>query len=717
MSKLNLSIDASQIAAADQKQQRVKVAVQQGTAIKSQIVAIQGGAAKVTLDVDPKQTASIAVGPENATDEDVFHLQTLTASVAPAQWTGQTALTIPAIVVTPKWWTTWLTWCREFVISGRLVCADGSPVPGAEVRAYDVNFFWWWLSSSQVGSPVITDPAGHFTIKFRWCCGWWPWYWWQLREWRLEPLLLEKINPILKLNPALKFPKPSPVPTLDFAGLSAAPVLTPPVLTTPIRLPVGIVATPIRALPLAGKIDPTVIPTLRDKLLTAVPAVPELQRLRIWPWYPWAPWFDCTPDIIFRATQNCGNGTKVIVSENIFQTRWDIPTNLSVTLVANQDACCVPQPPPPPPGDCVLLSGVCGDPGITVPNIGRTGTTAGYANPGTADHPFSETVSMIGQFGTASQADYYEVEYTPHGTAAWTPLPSSAMLDFNRSYFDATLPIGFQYPPAVPFPVKTFGTKHVYESRHHYEVNHPPANWGSPLTGRAWYQNVNELAYVETANTIVDGTYDFRIVGYRALGGGGIDPGPDESTRKVIDGCGGSADNNLLVLRLDNRTPFAPVAGTVHLPTAEPDCGITHVRIGGVNVGACGFQQLQHGTPLEIEFFATDPDGHLDHYELVAEHGLGATANLLNAAEVGAFTLTATSGGPKGPAYADAITQGATRPTWNGGSMLLHINDASKVFTETCCYLIRLTVWKRNIVNCSYPIYYNQYHYTFTVIV
>ena len=44
---------------------------------------------------------------------------------------------------------------------------------------------------------------------------------------------------------------------------------------------------------------------------------------------------------------------------------------------------------------------------------------------------------------------------------------------------------------------------------------------GSPLTGRAWYQNVNELAYIGTANTILDGTYDFRIVGYRALGGGG----------------------------------------------------------------------------------------------------------------------------------------------------------------------------------------------------
>jgi len=99
------------------------------------------------------------------------------------------------------------------------------------------------------------------------------------------------------------------------------------------------------------------------------------------------------------------------------------------------------------------------------------------------------------------------------------------------------------------------------------------------------------------------------------------------------------------------------------------------------------------------------------------EHGLGAVANLLNPAEVGALTLTPISGGPQGPTYANAVTQGAVRPVWNGGTMRLHINDASKVFPETCCYLIRLTVWKRNIVNCSYPIYYNQFHYSFTVIV
>ena len=183
-----------------------------------------------------------------------------------------------------------------------------------------------------------------------------------------------------------------------------------------------------------------------------------------------------------------------------------------------------------------------------------------------------------------------------------------------------------------------------------------------------------------------------------------MDPGPDESTRKVIDGCGGSADNNLLVLRFDNRTPFSPVAGTVHLPTAETGlrdyaCGYRRGQGGGVRI-----RQLQHGTPLEIEFFATDLDGHLDHYELTVEHGLGAVANLLNTAEVVAFTLTPISGGPKGPAMRMRYTgRGAANVEWR--NMRLHINDASKVLPETCCYLIRLTVWKRNIVNCSYPVY------------
>jgi hypothetical protein len=58
-------------------------------------------------------------------------------------------------------------------------------------------------------------------------------------------------------------------------------------------------------------------------------------------------------------------------------------------------------------------------------------------------------------------------------------------------------------------------------------------------------------------------------------------------------------------------------------------------------------------------------------------------------------------------------------PIWNGGNITLHIDDASKVFPITCCYLIELTGWKRNIVNCVVDslTYYNQAHYSFTVTV
>ena len=56
MSVLNLSIDASQIPAQDQKQQKVRIAVQQGGRTRSQVVTIANGKAATKFDVDPKQT-------------------------------------------------------------------------------------------------------------------------------------------------------------------------------------------------------------------------------------------------------------------------------------------------------------------------------------------------------------------------------------------------------------------------------------------------------------------------------------------------------------------------------------------------------------------------------------------------------------------------------------------------------------------------------------
>jgi hypothetical protein len=236
------------------------------------------------------------------------------------------------------------------------------------------------------------------------------------------------------------------------------------------------------------------------------------------------------------------------------------------------------------------------------------------------------------------------------------------------------------------------------------------------MTGRTWFYNVNALAYIQTAGNLPDGTYDFRIVGYKALANG--DPNP--ATYKVMDGCGNHAENNLIVLRIDNRIVGPQVPGTVHVSTSEPDCGITSVTVGGSVVLPCGAQQLKPGTPLQIDFFCTDPDGHLDHYEMVVKYDLGSIKNLLNPADVGSLTLSVISGGPQGPDYANAIAppQNSPRPVWKGGTLRLHIDDASKVFPKTCCYLIELTVWKRNIVNCDGHLsYYNQMHYSFTVTV
>lgn len=701
MAALVIPLDASQIPDGERKEQRVRVGALIRGKIVSEVVTLERGKAEVKLNVDNKQPITVAVGPESASDEDLFHLETLTSTVTAAQWADRATLTLPPYVITPAWWRLWLRWCRIFTITGRVVCPDGTPVPGAEVRAYDVDFFWWWSSIAQVNGSAITDAAGHFTIKFKWCCGWWPWWWWRLKKWRVDPDLLGKIRPVVTLNPRIPIPEPDPIPRWDIATLNPQPL-------PPKKLPPGIA--------MKTEIDPASLPVLRERLLAALPHVPELERLRIWPWWPWTPWIDCAPDLIFRVTQVCNGTMKTIVNENVFQTHFNVSTNEDVTLVA-KDACCVPIDDPPPDGDCVVITGVCGDPGITVPSIAQAGPLAGYADPNGRDRPFAETISLSGQFGTGAQADFYEIEHRPHGAGPWTPVPPASLVDFNRGYFDSNLvwPNQFVYP--VPFPAQTFGALHVYESRHHYEATHPPPNWGSAMTGRAWYHNVNTLAVIDSSGNFADGAWDFRIVGYMADANGE----PNPATRKVLDGCGNHPNNNLIVLRFDNRIVGPPTPGSVHVNTTEPDCGILSVKIGGSTVLPCGAEQLQGDPPLDIEFFVTDPDGHLDHYEIRLKYDLGSVKDLLNPADTGPQTLTAiTAGASQGPNYSNAVggTQTSTRPSWTGGTMRLHIDHASQVFPKTCCYLVELTVWKRNIVDCDGDLnYYNQMHYSFTVTI
>jgi len=703
MSTLIIPIDASQISEKERGQQKVKVAVREGEKTHSQIVSVESGKAEVKLEVNHKKSLQIAVGPANASDEDIFRLRTLTASVSPQQWEKEKALTLTPIAITSIYWRWWWIWCREFTITGRVVCADGSPVPGAEVNAYDVDFWWWWSSIFQVGSTAITDANGNFTLSFRWCCGWWPWWWWETRYWRLDPILVEKICPVLQLHPELGVRQPSPTPTLDLVSLKPQASRT-----------TGNLVKPTSAASQA--LSPELITNSREKLVAALPYVQEFERLRIWPWYCWYPWYDCAPNIIFKVTQNCGGAqNNVIVDENIFQTRWDIPTNLDVTLTANQSACCIPTNPPPPEGNCILMTEVCQIPVVEIGgNSGAAAGPVGFAYPNDRDRPFSETVVLYGQFGTSAVADYYTVQYSPHGAAAWNPVPPAALQGFSRLYFDATLwPNSWVW---ASFPA----VAGVYESRQHYESTHPGPAWGSP-SGRSWIGDSDALASIATAGFFADGAYDFQIVTYKAAGGGG----PDLTTAKVLDGCGVEPNtNNQVVIWLDNRIASLP-PGTVHWNTTEPDCGITAVRLGTTGVLACGTQPLQPGTSLEVDYFISDPDGHLDDYSLVVKYGLSSEKNLLSTADVGSFSYIAGPGVSVGPDYSNAVTpsivppESSVRPIWNGGNITLHIDNASNVFPVTCCYLIELTVWKRNIVSCLVDglAYYNQSHYSFTVTV
>ncbi|HWB98767.1 MAG TPA: hypothetical protein VG672_18790, partial [Bryobacteraceae bacterium] len=113
----------------------------------------------------------------------------------------------------------------------------------------------------------------------------------------------------------------------------------------------------------------------------------------------------------------------------------------------------------------------------------------------------------------------------------------------------------------------------------------------------------------------------------------------------------------------------------------------------------------------------SDPDGHLDYYSLRVYWGEGNVVDLLGLVDGVTNTLTASGGNQAGPTYSDAVAQGAVRPVWKGGPLALHIANAAQVFPQTCCYLIELTVYKRNIVNCGAPPYYNQMTYSFTVTV
>ncbi len=710
------------------------------------------GTAALALD-DVKGGLHVIVGPETATAEQLKGLQTITVDVGRRQWGDKKELSITPIAISYYYWFWWLRWCRRFKITGVVRCANGLPVPGAKVCAYDVDWWWWWSSKQQVGCAT-TDVNGAFEIDFTWCCGWWPWYWWLQRSWFLEPILAERISRLLRQNSSftkVPHPTPQPDPAVFHSLLGKAGAPSSAVASAPGSFNLAGLKAPASRTAKAPQIDPSALDGLRKQLVTQLPASDEFTRLRLWPWWPWWPWWDCTPDIIFTATQDCQGVEKVIVDETIWDARWDIPTDLNVTLAANENACCVTGSTCLDGGDCGFISDVCED---NLDGIGGNSglssgaSQVGFLNPGGIlnavpgtpsvenDRPYSGTIPLRGCLGDT--VDYVEFLYNTTGFGGtFNPLPAAAVAGFNRSYWDN----GIHKWVPVPFPFTPISdgsaTHNVIETLPHYEANNGAKLWDS--------FTVNFLMQLVTQNVLADGTYYLRMRGWHRPGYAGNLATPVDLPvcgSETLTGVVVTIDNHLVTVGATDLNGHQCGGGTVHQCTTEPDTAVLAVQIlhndgTTTDVGACGNVTIRETDQLVIDLAAYDPDPHphLRNYELTLHYDVNLETNLLNPALPGWSLIPspvapawAPAAAQVGPNYGDAnpllsaLNQGAISPEWAGGSVRLIVN-AKAVFPYTCCYQLALYAFKRTIggggLGCDHSPWnqWNRTEYSFTITV
>ncbi len=696
----------------------------------------------------------VMVGPPDASDEEMEGLQTIGFNLKPQTW-KKAELTLKPVLISPYYWHWWLIWCRTFTITGHVFCPDGNPVPNATVCAYDVDWWWWWMSKSQVGDCAVTDANGYFEIKFNFCCGWWSWWWWHHRFWYLEPKLADYIVPLLKELPELReIPTPGPKPDYtvfenllkeDFADLN---ITRPLARTFKKEAPAAAMdagfemSSATLSIQPEMSIEPAALPALRDKLLKLLPKAPELEKLCIWPWYPWYPWRDCTPDIVFKVTQECDGEMKVLLDEGFDKTRPNISTTHHEHLHVGSEACCIDDTPDPE-GNCVNITHACNAPISTIGgNFVNPTTTvplpAGYRYPGSVsasnagDRPFAGTVNIRGGFGTASGADYYHFEYeNPIGSGNWDPLPAGTFSGFTRLYYGEQSPGGPVDLWHVSFPVEHIDGKDVIKTRQYYETQ-SGLSWETAITDSWWMNNKDMLLRWHTQNNFANGTYKLRVKSYKYQAGQLKNP-------QTLPFCGpGAPPENYLVLTTDNRVVTSGLTdahghncgpGTVHICTSEPDTVFLDVKIVHqdntvTDVAACGKYTVNDTDKLRVDFVAHDPAGHLSFYTLNVTYGDSWKRNLLNpiyGAVVTPLSPTPVAWAPPaaqvGPGYSDARTQiigPAAAPTWKGGAMRLEM-DAKNAFPDTCCYQLELRAHKRTIVNCSHSLWghtnYSEYSF------
>ena len=710
---LEIPIDMSQVAADGGAQElRVVARAQDGSLTSGTVAGEAAGQATVSLAFAHRPgPLQILVGPASATDAQLVNLQTISVNVPGRTWGEQSTVTIDPVVVAPYYWWWWLEWCRRFVIRGRVTCADGSPVPAATVCAYDLDWWFWWTSTELLGCAT-TDINGAFEIEFTWCCGWWPWWWWRSRTWQVSPDLVGLVSGVLEQDPRVKLGRSGLQPSLSvFSQLSASHAVANSRLLTPGNVPA--------------------LAQLRESLSAKLPGSAELAALRVWPWWPWGPWWDCNPDVIFKVTQDCGKPGTVILDEGFGQVRPDIARTTQVNLVANDLACCRRECPQQPCNECegIDIADICATPVNDVGgNLGAPPSPAGYLYPGAVTPTPPGSVAYAGDppsalydgdrawAGTVTVenanivvgVDYYEIQY--YDGSAWTGVPPGAAESFYRDWLSGISPfpsgaVLFPFLSRVVAGSSPATSVTVVETREHYE-----ATTGLPPFA-FWTSNQFLVVPINSA-AFPNGTYQFRVVGWDDAGGGEV------TNPRVLQLCGSDEDNGW-TLTFNNRLYPDPSANTpcggavpVHLCVTEPNTDIMSVKVNGAEVSDCDTVDSASGT-LQIDFLAQDLTGNLAFFTLDSIDG--TTYPAVDLLHQPSSSLTLIAGDFAGPTYGEALGEGATRPTWKGGTMRLTVN-AAEAFPGPCCYQIKLTAYSRTVVNCDGDVYADYYNYSLFAI-
>jgi hypothetical protein len=602
--------------------------------------------------------------------------------------------------VTPNIYRIWrFCWFpHTYHVSGRVVRQDGDcthPVAAAKVELFDVDYCWWWYDEDKITS-VTTDADGYFDVTFTWCSPLW--------------CYLSKVRPPLYVDADLRdrlkeivdvhFPTP-PIPPGD------------PAEWEQMLVDIGVGLPSVTAAKLSRSV-------LRKPKWT----VDDLfGHIIFWP-YCSDP-CDRRPDVRIRVTQDQpGAGTVEIYRDTYSQIRWNLAGDLlDLRLEANElalhaDDC----RPDPILGNCMLFEGVGGylTAGIYEPDIvlggasygttpdrsARLGRTADY------DRAWCLTPSVHGDFGLASQVDYYQVQvarWTNADMLAWeadnrhVPSPSSfaavspdALGDFHRAYYELVTIFGIDvhvWRGEHFFPDTVGGIDGLYKSRAKFEQEYRDAHGGNdPAEDYAsgWYWSTDTKTRLFDIDTVKlgDGLYTFRIVGYHQTGVDAtgeptlveVDMGLADGVCKRCAGANGPVIPELLTMRVVNNL-------------LRPTCAITELRKNGSSVvGECDIVVLDEAVDwLEIDFTASSPLGELDSYGLNLQRGSAGLGSVF-----GLPGVTVTGSAPRGPSYAAALADAATpasAPVWTGGSWTATVPAAA--FGGSCAFDLDLDAYNR----------------------